>query len=239
MHAQGFIVGICRQVAVQAVGIEGGDGGHQTGHSGQTAVERLVSAEFVVVHIAGPEAFAAEAHIPVGEVVDDEGGDEAAGTCGLVVLEGFGHAGDERLEFGEYPAVHFGTGLYLRFVAREVVLVGVGDEEVVGLEQFAKEGARHFLDALLVKLEVIPRLRVGNHVPAQGVGAVVGQGAEGVNGIAETLGHLGAVLIQHKAIGDDGLESLPVEDHRGDGVQGEEPTAGLVHTFGDEVGGEG
>ena len=71
----------------------------------------------------------------------------------------------------------------------------------------------------------------------EGVGAVFVEFAERVDGVAETLGHLVAVLVEDKAVGDDALECGGAADHGVDGVEGIEPAAGLVNAFCDEVGG--
>ena len=52
------------------------------------------------------------------------------------------------------------------------------------------------------------------------------------------LGHLVTLGIQHQSAGDHVLEGDGIEDHRGDGMQGKEPSTGLVDTLVDEVGGE-
>ena len=57
-----------------------------------------------------------------------------------------------------------------------------------------------------------------------------------VGDVAHMLRHLVALGIEDEAGGDDVLKRYVVEDHRGDGVQGEEPAACLVDALVDEVG---
>ena len=52
------------------------------------------------------------------------------------------------------------------------------------------------------------------------------------------LRHLVALGVEHQSRRDNVLEGYTVENHRCNGVQGEEPSACLVHTFVDEVGRE-
>ena len=146
----------------------------------------------------------------------------------------------QRVQLGENPAVDFGTFCErnLRLFVRESVNIGVQREKVVGVEQRAEEFALHFADAGLVELEVVPRGGVGDHVPAGRVGTVFVDDLERIDSVAQTFGHLVAVFVEHQAIGNHRLESHAVEQHRGDGVQREEPAAGLIHTLCDEVGGE-
>ena len=59
-----------------------------------------------------------------------------------------------------------------------------------------------------------------------------------IHSVAQTLRHLVAVLVEHQTVGNHRFESYAIEQHRGDGVQREEPTAGLIDTFRDEIGGE-
>ena len=53
------------------------------------------------------------------------------------------------------------------------------------------------------------------------------------------LRHLVALGVEHQTGRNHILEGHRVEDHRGNGVQGEEPTTRLIHTLVDEVAGEG
>ena len=102
--------------------------------------------------------------------------------------------------------------------------------------QRAEEFALHFGNALRVEFKVVPRLGVGHHIPARGVGAVLAQGLERIDGIAEPFGHLVAVFIQHQAVRHHVFVGHRIEDHGGDGVQGKEPAARLVHALGNEIG---
>ena len=92
-------------------------------------------------------------------------------------------------------------------------------------------------DAIRIEFEVVPRLGVRNHVPAGRVGPVLAQGLERINGIAQSLGHLLAVLIEDQAIADNVFVRHGIEDHRGNRVQRIEPAAGLVHALRNEVSG--
>ena len=66
--------------------------------------------------------------------------------------------------------------------------------------QCAEELAGYILHALLIELEVIPRLGVGYHVPAQGIAAELFNLLKRINGITQTLGHLVAVLVQNQTV---------------------------------------
>ena len=160
-------------------------------------------------------------------------------SSGVVVFERFGNVLHQRIQERDDPAVDFGTLLHrnLLFTAREAVHVGVEGEERVGVVERSEEFAAHFVDAVPVELEVVPRLRVGDHVPARRVGSVGVEHLERIDGVAQAFRHLVAVLVQHQTVRNDILESHRVEEHRGDGVQREEPAARLVDTLGDEVGG--
>ena len=76
---------------------------------------------------------------------------------------------------------------------------------------------------------------VGDHVPTRGIRAEAFEGLEGVDGIAQALGHFLPVLVENQAIGHHRLVGHAIKDHGGNGVEGVEPTAGLVHAFRDEI----
>ncbi len=56
----------------------------------------------------------------------------------------------------------------------------------------------HFADAVNVEFQVIPRLCIGDHVPARRVGAVLRQCRKRVHRIAEAFRHFVAVLVEHQ-----------------------------------------
>ena len=102
--------------------------------------------------------------------------------------------------------------------------------------QRAKKLALDLCDAVRIEFEVVPRLSVGNHVPTGRVGTVLTQRLERIYGVAQSLGHLLAVLIEDQAIADNVFVRYGIEDHRSNRVQRVEPAAGLVHTLRNEVG---
>ena len=114
--------------------------------------------------------------------------------------------------------------------------ISIHGQEGISLVQLTEERTLYLLYTCFVVLEVIPRLRVGQHVPAHGIGTILLDVVEGVDGVAQALGHLQSVLVQDEAIADNCLVRYTVEDHRGNGMQGEEPTTRLVNTLGNEVG---
>ena len=61
---------------------------------------------------------------------------------------------------------------------------------------------------------------------------------ERINGISPTFGHLVSFGIKNQSVGNNIFEGHGVEYHRGDSMQREEPTAGLIHSLGDEIGRE-
>ena len=121
----------------------------------------------------------------------------------------------------------------------KVFNVGIKGKEAIAVVQGSKEFSLHLRDALEIKFQIVPWLRIGDHVPAQRIGAILLHGLKGFNSIAQSLGHFLAGFVQHQPIGDDIFVSHGVKDHPGNGMQGEEPPAGLVHAFCNEVSREG
>ena len=166
----------------------------------EAGIKRLISRQLVGVVFALPETAAREAHVPVAEVGIHELGNGATRTGGLIAAVSVVHFEDEGVEFRENPTIDFGTLLDVDVGSGVVELVDVGiqGEEGVGVVEGAEELAAHFVDTSFVEFQVVPRLRVGNHVPTHGVGTILLDGTERVDGIAQAFGHLVAVLVKHQ-----------------------------------------
>ena len=233
-------VGYVVEVAEHTLAEEGCDGCHQAGEGLQTGVERLVGRNLVFGVFAFPETAATQTHVPVAEVPVDELLNGAASFHRLVVVEIVVYGFHKGVELGEYPAVDFGTAgdFDVGLGVGETVDICVKREETVGVVQCAEEFLTHIVNAGGVEFQGVPRLRVGNHVPTCGVGSEFLYRFERIHSVAQTFGHFLSFAVEHQAVGNHVFIRHRVEAHRGDGVEGEEPTAGLVHTFGDKVGGE-
>ena len=227
------------QIHVEHVCIEGGDGSHQLGYRLQTGVECLIGRELVSSHAAAPEAFAVQTDIPVGKVVVHEILYQSAGLRGLVVVVAGIYLLHQRVQYRQNPAVNLRTFVHrhVGFSIGKSVHIGIESEEGVGVVQRSEELAAHLLHTVHVKLQVVPRRRVGNHIPAQGVRAILLDGREGVYRIAQALRHLVSVLVEHQSVGDDRLVADTVKHHGGDGMERKKPATCLVNALGDEVGG--
>ena len=104
--------------------------------------------------------------------------------------------------------------------------------------QCAEELAGHLVHARWVKLQVVPRRGVGDHIPPEGVCPLLLHDHKGVYAVAKALRHLIPILIQDETIGDHVLVGDTVKEHRRKGMEGKEPPSSLVHSLGNEVGRE-
>jgi hypothetical protein len=95
----------------------------------------------------------------------------------------------------------------------EAVEIGVQREEVVGVVKRAEQLVPGFEDAAWCRISGCPRVGVGHHVPARGVGAVLGNGLERIHHIALGFGHFVAVFVQHEAVGHHVFERHRVVHH--------------------------
>ena len=171
----------------------------------------------------------------------------------FVGFVGFGNLFDKGVQFGEYPAIDLGIGCYypaiylvsilsrlclvsLIWLTIPAVHVRIECKESVGVVERSEELTAYLVHAFRIELEVLPGAGVCQHVPAHGVCSVGFECAERIDCVAQTFGHLIAVLIEHESVGDDVLISDRSFDHGVDGVERKEPSARLVHTFGYEVG---
>ena len=136
------------------------------------------------------------------------------------------------------PTVDLGTLRHRHFGLRpgEGVDVGIKREKAVRIVKRAEELAAHFVHALDVELKIVPRLGIRDHVPAHGVRAVLLNHLERIDGVAQPLAHLVAVLVEHQSVRDDMPESDAVEQHRGQRMQREEPAPRLIDALGHEIG---
>ena len=225
------------EVTEDAVGDEWCDRRCEHNHGLQAGVECLVSRKLILAHSTAPETLTVEAHIPVREVLVDKLVDAACRRGWVVVLEVCRNIADKGIEFRENPAVDLWALLnrHLSLAARKAVDIGIEGEERVGVVERAEELTATLINAIDIELEVIPRLRVRDHIPARSVGAVLLEHIEWVDTVTEALRHLVTILIEHQAVRDDILEGHRVEEHSSDGVERIEPTTGLVDTLSDEV----
>ena len=115
-------------------------------------------------------------------------------------------------------------------------MISVKRKERIGVIECAEEFTAHLVHSFGVEFEVLPRAGIRQHIPSYCISSVCIECSERIYGVAEAFGHLIAVLIEHQTIGDDVFVCHRSFNHRVDGMQGEEPSAGLVHAFRDEVG---
>ncbi len=122
------------------------------------------------------------------------------------------------------------------FAEGEPVDIGIQGKERIGIVQGAEKLSLHLIHALDIELEVVPGLGIGDHVPAQRIRSVLGDHFKGIHRIAQAFRHFISVLVEAQAVADNILVSHRIKQHHGNGMQGEKPSAGLVHPFGNEIG---
>ena len=120
-------------------------------------------------------------------------------------------------------------------IRSESVHIGIKGKERICVVQRTEELPAYFIHASFIELEVVPWLGVREHVPSQCIRSVFIQSLERINCVPEPLAHLVSVLIEYKAVGNHSLECTGAAHHRMNGMQGIEPSSGLVHSLRDEV----
>ncbi len=193
MHRAGFCAGCCgsgsHKVDKELVGVEWRIWSHKAGYRHQAGVEGLICSQFVGRHPSTPETLAVEAHIPVGEIVADKFTDFTGTFCKVIIVQSGLHILNQGVEQRENPTVDFRTLCHrnLRFGASKSVDIGIERHEGVCVVDCGEELARRLLHTLVVEFQVIPRRRVGNHIPAHRVGAIGLDCIKRIHGVAETL----------------------------------------------------
>ena len=212
---------------------------------GQHRVQRRLRGQGVAggrVGVGAPEAAAAAAHVPVGEVVDEvgQGGrrrqaartSSSASVTAAVVL-----ARRDRIQRSSGPR---SAGAGIGGIGRvELVQRRVGREEAERVPQREQHVPHGGVDGAERRPGRRPGRALAEHPPAHGVGAPGVEDRPGVDDVAERLGHLAAVGVDDVAEAHDVAVRALAEDQRVDGQQRVEPAPGLVDGLGDEVGREG
>ena len=233
-----FFTSNAHQIFVEAVGIERCYRRHQFSDGYQTGVKGLVSGYLVSFVFAFPETAAWQAHIPVTEVFLYKIRNSTGSASRLIIgIEGI-YFFDERIEFWKYPAVYFWafSQWYIGFCISETVGIGIERKEWIGVVERTEELTAHLSYPFQVKFEVVPRVCVWNHIPASGIGAILGYGSERVYRIAQAFRHLLSVLVKHQSVRHYVFVRHTVEYRSSNGVKRIEPTACLVYPFRNKVG---
>ncbi len=163
--------------------------------------------------------------------------DQTACRGDVIVLVGGHDVVHQRVEQGNDPSVKL-RPLLIRNQRRcrvEIVHIRVEREERICVVESAEELSADFVHSGFVETEIVPGLGVGEHIPAERIRPEVVQRLEWIDGVAEPLAHLVAVLVEHQSVGNHSLERALSGHHRADGVESVEPSPGLVHSLGDEV----
>ena len=244
-----------RQVPVDLLGQERHEGGRELREADQGVVERPVGVDLAGVPPRFPKPPAAAAEPPVGERLG-EGGERPGRVVGPDLFEARGDLGRGLLEVGEDPAVERGAlGDRAAAVGARVepVDLGVDGEKGIDVAELQRElagGGAHVRERVPL---VGPGRRAGEEEPAEGVRAGLGERllrrgvvaarlgllpALGVGDVAEhQAGAVGVGALRHRD--PEPAAGVLVEEQGRDHQQRVEPAAGLVHRFGDVVGGEG
>ena len=129
-----YALQLTAEVMVELVGKERRKRREEFVDNHQTGVECVVGRAFVGAHLLTPEALTVQTHIPVGQVVVDEGVDETAGACRVVVVELFLDALDKAVELGDNPTVNLRSVLGWPYsAARGLIAVDIGVEGEEGV----------------------------------------------------------------------------------------------------------
>ena len=154
--------------------------------------------------------------IPVAVGIPDEVVHLLGGYAQLVLLQVLGHLPDGGIQLGEDPLV-----LQLQPVGQLAGVDGqVHHQEAAGVPDLVGKVA-HGLAPLCIEAHVVSRGVAGDQVKAQGVRSVLIGHLQGVDAVAQRLGHLAPFVVPHKAVDEDGVEGRLTgvgaagEDHPG------------------------
>ena len=200
--------------------VQHGAGGAAAGAVGRVAVESVLAD----VEIKGAEVIVAEA-VQVGD---------HAGP--VVIGDRFADAGVEFREAVEHPALQFG-----QFGERQGLGFGKTFQRAQQPAQRVADAAIDFgllFQDFLADAQILRGVRI-HHPKAEDIGAVIAQHLLWRSHIADGFGHFAALLIEHKAMGQNGLEGGDAAAADALQQRGMEPAAMLVRAFEVEIGREG
>ena len=163
------------EVPIQPVGEERRDGRDELRHRYKAVLQRFIRRALVGRHRALPEASAAEAHVPVRQLIHHEALNGAGCARGVVVVVGRGAFLDKGVHAAHDPAVKLSELLArhsVKLLYPPSVDVRVQCKKLIRIEQCAEEAALALVKVLEVELQVLPRGRVFDQVPAGGVGPI-------------------------------------------------------------------
>ena len=227
------------EVAEQLIHKEWSDRCAQQSHALKHLVQSSVGGQFVLAHTISPETLLIKTDVPVTQIVTHEILDESTRESDVVILVSSLHLLAQGIETAHNPLVEHRTRTHLdsRPARVEFVDIGIKGENRIRVVEGSEELAANLVHPGLVELQVIPRLCVREHIPAKGIGAIGIESLERIHCIAKSLRHLLTLLIEYQSVRNHALESRSAAYHSMDGVQRIEPSASLVHTLCDEVGG--
>ena len=232
----GVGIALALQVAVNLFGDERREGSRDLGELNKNVTQSPVRRKLVAVVRRFPEAAAAAADIPVGQVFNklDE---RADGLLKIVIVHRVRNLGDQSLHRGDDPPVEYVLRLgESDFLVMEAVDVRVSYEERIGVPPRNEQIAHQLLYAVFGELK---RLRLDdgriNHIKTDRVGAVRVEHQIGIGIVLETLRHLLAVFSENKPVNNDVLIGRLVEKTGSENHERIEPAARLIETLGDEV----
>ena len=167
MYRSSISSGCRSKVCIEPIGIERCNRSHELGNCFEASIKRLICRQFIFRHRSAPEAFTVQPNIPVTEIVIYKIRYSPPCTSRLVSGKLFVDFFNQRVQKRDNPTVYFRPFFHrnLGFTECETVYIGIQSEERIGVIQRSKELATNFLHTFQIEFEVIPRRRIGNHIP--------------------------------------------------------------------------
>ena len=194
---------------------EGHEGVQQLQDTQQHIAQHVLGGQLGTLVLA-VQAGLGQLDIPVAIGVPDEVIDLGGGHAQLIGVHILGDLADQGVQLAEDPLV-----LQLQLLGKLHLVDGeVHHNEAAGVPDLVGKVA-HGLALFHEEAGVVAGAVAGDQVEAQGVGTVLLGHLQGVDAVAQGLGHLAALVITHQAVDEHGLEGLLLhllhagEDHAG------------------------
>ena len=184
------------------LGDKGHEGMHQPEHPVKHEEQDLLGSALAALVFA-VETGLGQLDIPVAVVVPDEVIDLLDRHAKLKLIQILCDLAGDAVELGENPAISD-----FQFLLRgQLVLfhAEVHQHETAGVPELVGKVA-HGLAVLHVEAHIVAGAVAGDHVHAQGVGAVAVDHLQRVDAVAQALGHFAALVVADQTVDQNGVE---------------------------------
>ena len=159
------------QVIEKFVHIEGSSWRSQHGDCLQAGIEGLVGSPLIGIKGSAPVSFPVQTHIPVAQVFGNKILDQPGRPGRFIIFILRLHIFYQGIEQGDDPTIYFGSLLNrnLSCLVGKAIHIGIESKKRVSVVKGPEKLSFYLIHTRNIKFQVIPGLRIGDHIPSQGI----------------------------------------------------------------------